>query len=95
MGLQPLGDRVIVEEAAERERIEGGIVLPETASERPTQGTVLAIGPGARKDDGTRIEMPVKVGDKVIYGKYSGTEIEVEGKEVKILGVDEILAVAE
>lgn len=95
MGLQPLGDRVIVEEPEERERVQGGIVLPETASERPTEGTVVAVGPGARREDGTREEMPVKVGDTVIYGKYAGTEITVGGKDVKILSVSDILAVRE
>lgn len=95
MGLQPLGDRVVVEEKQERERVEGGIVLPESAAEKPTEGTVTAVGPGAINDDGTRQPMPVKVGDTVIYGKYAGSEITIDGKDLKILSVSDILAVRE
>lgn len=95
MGLQPLGDRVLVEEKTERERVEGGIVLPESASEKPTEGTVITVGPGSVKDDGSRTPMPVKVGDLVLYGRYAGSEITVDGKDYKILSVSEILAVRE
>lgn len=95
MGLQPLGDRVLIEVNEERERVQGGIVLPESAGEKPTEGTVVEAGPGARRDDGKRQEMPVKQGDTVIFGKYAGTEVKVDGKEYKILGVSDILAVRE
>ncbi|MCC7492381.1 MAG: co-chaperone GroES [Fimbriimonadaceae bacterium] len=95
MGLQPLGDRVVVEVEEQRERVEGGIVLPETASEKPTEGKVIAVGPGARKDDGSRIPMPLAVGDVVLFGKWSGNDVEDGGRELKILGVSDILAVRE
>ncbi len=95
MGLQPLGDHVLIEVNEERERVQGGIVLPESAGEKPTEGTVVSAGPGARRDDGKRVEMPVKQGDTVIFGKYAGTEVKVDGKEYKILGVSDILAVRE
>ena len=95
MGLQPLGDRVVVEVVEERERVQGGIVLPETASEKPTEGPVVEVGPGKLNDDGTRAPMPVKKGDVVIYGKWSGMDLELDGKKLKILSVSEILAVRE
>jgi chaperonin GroES len=95
MGLKPLGDRVVVEPKEAKEVVQGGIVLPESASEKPTEGTVIAVGPGARREDGTRAEMPLSVGDVVVYGKWSGTDIEVDGQELKILSVDDILAVRE
>ena len=95
MGLQPLGDRVLVEVLEEDERVEGGIVLPESASEKPTEGTIVEVGPGSYKDDGSRIPMPVAKGDQVLYGKYSGSDIKVDGKEYKLLRVTDILAVRE
>ncbi len=95
MKLKPLGDRVVVEVKEEKERIEGGIVLPETASEKPTEGQIIAAGPGARDEAGKRIPMPVKVGDVVVYGKWSGMDLELEGKDYKILSVSDILAVRE
>jgi chaperonin GroES len=93
MGLKPLGDRVVVEPKEEKEVIQGGIVLPESAKEKPTEGVVLEVGPGAVKDDGTREEMPLKAGDVVVYGKWSGTDIEIDGKDLKILSLSDILAV--
>jgi chaperonin GroES len=93
MGLKPLGDRVVVEPKEEKEVVHGGIVLPESAKGKPTEGVVLAVGPGAVRDDGTREEMPVAKGDVVIYGKWAGTEIEVDGKDLKILSLSDILAV--
>ncbi len=95
MGLQPLGDRVLVEVDESQEQVQGGIVLPESAAEKPTEGTVVAVGPGALKDDGTRVPMPVAVGDRVIYGKYSGTDVKVDDEEYKLLRVTDILAVRE
>ena len=92
MKLQPLDDRVVVEPAQAEEKTAGGIVLPETARERPQQGKVVAVGPGRLLDSGDRGGMSVSVGDMVIYGKYSGTEIEVEGKELKILREADVLA---
>jgi chaperonin GroES len=90
--LRPLDDRVVVEPQEAEERTAGGIVLPDTAKEKPQRGKVISIGPGKLLDNGHRGELSVGVGDVVIYGKYSGTEIEVSGKEVKILRESDILA---
>jgi chaperonin GroES len=90
--LRPLDDRVVVEPKEAEERTAGGIVLPDTAKEKPQRGTILAIGPGKLQDDGKRSAMSVAVGDEVIYGKYSGSDIEVDGHEVKILRESDILA---
>ena len=93
--LKPLGGRVIVEPIEQEEMTAGGIILPETAKEKPQEGKILAAGPGDRDDDGKRIAMEVKVGDKVLYAKYSGTEVKVEGKKLLILRESDILAVVE
>jgi chaperonin GroES len=95
LSLKPLGDRVVVEPVEQEEVTAGGIVLPETAKEKPQQGMVLAIGPGARDEDGEHIEMDVKVGDKVLYAKYSGTEFKVDGKKLLILRESDLLAIIE
>ena len=85
ISLKPLGSRLVVEPIEEEEVTSGGIVLPETAKEKPQKGTVLAIGPGDRNDKGERIPMDVKVGDKVLYAKYAGTEVKYDGKKLLIL----------
>jgi chaperonin GroES len=90
--LRPLDDRVVIEPQEAEERTAGGIVLPDTAKEKPQRGKVVSVGPGKLLDNGKRGELSVGVGDVVIYGKYSGTEIEVSGKEVKILRESDILA---
>lgn len=95
MQLQPLADRVIVQPVEQEERTAGGIFLPDTAKERPQQGKVVAVGPGRINDKGTRIAMTVKAGDKVIYSKYAGTEVELEGQEYLILSESDILAIVE
>ena len=95
MKLKPLGGRVIVEPIEQEEMTAGGIILPETAKEKPQEGKILAAGPGDRDEDGERIPMEVKVGDKVLYAKYSGTEVKVEGKKVLILRESDILAIVE
>jgi chaperonin GroES len=95
MSLKPLGSRVVVEPSEQEEITAGGIVLPETAKEKPQKGTILATGPGERDDDGKRIAMDVKVGDTVLYAKYAGTEIKVEGKKLLILKESDILAIVE
>ena len=92
MNLQPLGDRLIVEVLEEEETTVSGIVLPDTAKEKPQRGKVLAVGPGKLLDSGKRGELSVQVGDQVIYGKYGGTDIEVNGDDVKILRESDILA---
>jgi chaperonin GroES len=90
--LRPLDDRVVVEPMEAEERTAGGIVLPDTAKEKPQRGTVKATGPGRLLDSGNRAEVAVRVGDVVIYGKYSGSDIEIDGKEVKVLRETDILA---
>jgi chaperonin GroES len=95
LNLRPLGDRVIIEPSEGEEVTTGGILLPETAKEKPQQGTILAVGPGRRDDDGKIIKMDVSLNDKVLYAKYAGTEIKVEGKKVLILKESDILAVGE
>ena len=93
MNLQPLGDRIVVQPSEGEEQTSSGIFLPETAKEKPQEGIVLAIGPGARDDDGNRIPMDVAVDDKVLYAKYSGTTIKVEGEEILILKESDVLAI--
>lgn len=90
--LRPLDDRVVVEPLEAEEMTEGGIVLPDTAKEKPQRGTVIAVGPGKLMDSGERGALSVKINDEVVYGKYSGTEIEVDGRDVKILRETDILA---
>jgi chaperonin GroES len=95
MKLKPLGGRVIVEPIEQEEMTAGGIILPETAKEKPQEGKILAAGPGERDEDGERIPMEVQVGDKVLYAKYSGTEVKMDGKKLLILRESDILAVLE
>jgi len=95
LSLKPLGDRVVVEPIEQEEVTAGGIVLPETAKEKPQQGKVLAAGPGARDEDGKHIAMDVKVGDKVLYAKYAGTEFKLDGKKLLILRESDLLAIIE
>ena len=92
MDLQPLGDRLIVEVLDEEETTVSGIVLPDTAKEKPQRGKVLAVGPGARDEDGDYIKMDVAVGDEVIFSKYGGTEIKVGADDVLILRESDVLA---
>jgi chaperonin GroES len=93
--LKPLGDRVVVKALEAETTSRGGIVLPDSAKERPQTGEVLAVGPGKTLDNGTTVAVEVKVGDKVVYSKYGGTEIKVGGEEVIILRQDDILGVVE
>lgn len=93
--LRPLADRLIVEPIEREETFAGGLVLPETAKEKPQQGRVLAIGPGSRDEDGKRIAMDVSEGDIVLYAKYAGTEIKVEGNKILVLKESDVLAIVE
>jgi chaperonin GroES len=95
ISIKPLGNRVVVEPEEQEEMTSGGIVLPETAKEKPQQGKVLAAGPGERDDDGKRIPLDVKEGDIVLFAKYSGTEIKLDGKKVLILRESDLLAIVE
>jgi chaperonin GroES len=93
--LKPLGGRVIVEPIEQEEMTPGGIILPETAKEKPQEGKVLAAGPGERNEKGERVPMELKVGDKVLFAKYSGTDIKMDGKKLLIMRESDILAVVE
>jgi len=93
INFKPLGARVVVEPIEQDEVTPSGIVLPETAKEKPQKGTVLAVGPGDRDEDGDRIPMDVKKGDVVLFAKYSGTEIKVDGKKLLILRESDLLAI--
>jgi len=95
ISIKPLGNRVVVEPTEEEEVTSGGIVLPETAKEKPQKGLVLATGPGDRDDDGKRIPMDVKEGDNVLFAKYSGTEIKLDDKKVLILRESDLLAIVD
>ena len=91
--LNPLADRVVVKPAEAEEKTKGGIILPDTAKEKPVEGTIVAAGPGKVSDSGEVVKMAVKVGDKVLYGKYSGTEITIEGEEYLIMRESDIFAI--
>jgi chaperonin GroES len=93
ISLKPLGNRVVVEPLEQEEVTAGGIVLPETAKEKPQKGTVVAVGPGERDDEGDRIPLDVKEGDTVLFAKYSGTEIKMDGKKLLILRESDLLAI--
>jgi len=93
--VKPLGDRVLVEPVEEKEVKKGGIIIPDSAKEKPTEGIVRALGTGKTDDNGKKVAFEVKVGDRVLISKYGGTEIKLEGKELKLLNSDDILAVIE
>jgi chaperonin GroES len=95
MNLRPLGDRVVIEPLEREERTESGLFIPETAKEKPQEGTIVAVGAGKRDDDGKRIPMDVEVGQTVLFAKYAGTEIKLEGKKVLILKETDVLAIVE
>jgi chaperonin GroES len=92
MAIKPLDDRIVVEPLEAEEKTAGGILLPDTAKQKPQRGKIIAAGPGKLLESGTRVALAVKVGDEVLYGKYSGSEVEVDGKELKILRESDILA---
>lgn len=93
--LKPLNDRVVVSPLTAEERTAGGVILPDAAREKPTKGRVVAAGPGRAGDDGRRLGLSVKAGDVVLYGKYAGTEVKVEGQEFKILREEDVLGIEE
>ena len=95
VNLKPLGDRVLVEPVEEKEVKKGGIIIPDTAKEKPTEGLIIALGTGKTNDDGKKVPFEVKKGDRVLISKYGGTEVKLNGKEYKILNSDDILAVIE
>ena len=91
--IRPLGDRVLIERIEAEERSKGGIIIPDTAKEKPVEGKVIAVGEGRRTEDGKLIPMNVKEGDRVIYSKYAGTEVKIEGKEYLIMREEDILGI--
>jgi chaperonin GroES len=91
--LKPLGDRVVVQPKAKEETTKSGIVLPDTAGEKPQEGTVLSVGPGRTLDNGTKVELDVKVGDTVLFAKYAGTEIKLDGEEYLVVRESDLLAI--
>ena len=95
MNVRPLHDRIVVQRIEEGEQRVGGIIIPDTAKEKPQQGTVIAVGNGKSKDDGKRVQLDVKAGDTILFGKYSGQEIKIDGDEYLIMREDEVLAVME
>ncbi|MFH0948135.1 MAG: co-chaperone GroES [Elusimicrobiota bacterium] len=95
MKIKPLGDRVIVKPIEEKEVKKGGIIIPDTAKEKPQEGEVIAVGPGKVDETGKKIPMDVKAGDKILYGKYSGTEIKIDDKEYLIMHQEDILGIVE
>ena len=92
---RPLHDRVLVKRVKEEEKTRGGIIIPDTAQEKPQEGEVVAVGPGARDEDGERIELDVKVGDRILFGKWSGTEVKIDGVEYLIMKESDIMGVIE
>ena len=95
MTIRPLGDRVLVKPVEEDEQVRGGIIIPDTAKEKPQQGEVLAVGPGKATDDGTVIAMNVAQGQIVLYGKYGGTEVKIDGEECLIMSESDIFGIVE
>jgi len=93
--IRPLGDRILVKRIKEEEKTKGGIIIPDTAKEKPQEGKVVAVGKGKKTDDGKVIALDVKAGDRILFGKYSGSEIKLEGEEHLILREDDILGVLE
>jgi chaperonin GroES len=91
MKFRPLGDRVLVRRVEEEAKTKGGIIIPDTAKEKPQEGEVIAVGPGARDEDGKRIDMEVKSGDRILFGKWSGTEVKIEGEDLIIMKESDIL----
>jgi chaperonin GroES len=93
MNVRPLHDRLLVRRIEEKETVKGGIIIPDTAKEKPQEGEVIAVGNGKILENGTKVAMDVKVGDKVLFGKYSGTDIKIEGQEYLILHESDVLAI--
>jgi chaperonin GroES len=95
MKLRPLQDRIVVKRVAEETTTKGGIIIPDTAKEKPAEGKVVAVGNGKVADDGKRIALEIKTGDRILFGKYSGTEVKIEGEEFLIMREDDVLGVIE
>ena len=95
MAFRPLGDRVLVKRVEEEAKTKGGIIIPDTAKEKPQEGEVIAVGPGARDDSGKRVEPDLKAGDRILFGKWSGTEVKVDGEDLIIMKESDVLGVVD
>ncbi len=95
MQFRPLHDRVVVKRVAEEEKTKGGIIIPDTAKEKPMEGEIVAVGPGARDEKGTLIPLDVKVGDRILFGKWSGTEVKLDGDDLLIMKESDIMGILE
>ena len=95
MKLRPLQDRILVQRVEEETKTKGGIIIPDTAKEKPAEGKVVAVGNGKVSEDGNRVALEIKVGDRILFGKYSGTEVKIEGEEYLIMREDDVLGVIE
>ena len=95
MNLRPLQDRILVKRVEEETTTKGGIIIPDTAKEKPAEGEVVAVGQGKMDDDGDRIALEVKIGDRILFGKYSGTEVKIDGEEYLIMREDDVLGIIE
>ena len=95
MSFRPLGDRVLVRRVEEEAKTKGGIIIPDTAKEKPQEGEVIAVGPGARDEDGKRVPMDVKAGDRILFGKWSGTEVKIDGEDLIIMKESDILGLVD
>ena len=93
MAFRPLGDRVLVKRVEEESKTKGGIIIPDTAKEKPQEGEVMSVGEGSRDDDGKRVPMDVKAGDRILFGKWSGTEVKLEGEDLIIMKESDILGI--
>jgi chaperonin GroES len=93
MAFRPLGDRVVIRRVEEEAKTKGGIIIPDTAKEKPQEGEVIAVGPGARDEDGKRVPMDVKVGDRILFGKWSGSEVKLDAEDLLIMKESDILGV--
>ncbi|MDP3746404.1 MAG: co-chaperone GroES [Phenylobacterium sp.] len=95
MAFRPLADRVVIKRIEEEARTKGGIIIPDTAKEKPQEGEVVAVGPGARDEDGKRVPVDVKAGDRILFGKWSGSEVKIDGEDLLIMKESDILGVIE
>ncbi len=95
MAFRPLGDRVLVKRVEEEARTKGGIIIPDTVKEKPQEGEVIAVGPGARDDSGKRVDMELKAGDRILFGKWSGSEVKIEGEDLIIMKESDVLGIVD
>jgi chaperonin GroES len=95
MKIRPLADRIVVKRLEQEEKTKGGIIIPDTAKEKPQEGEVVAVGPGARDEDGKRVAVDVKVGDRILFGKWSGSEAKIDGEDLLIMKETDILGIVE